>query len=229
MRLIHTIIILLACFFSFGQILTPAKWVYTVSNPSPSVGDEVELVFMASIDKNWYLYSSEFPCEDGPIKTTITFKPNSSYQLVGKLRAIKPLAKHDDIFDCDVKIFKGTGEFRQKIKVLDVALSIAGESEYQVCSDVDGKCIPFSDEFSFEDIHVKGKKKGVSKADFSRPDSIQSSADTPQDPTSVDSQPVNGPTLDKSVIEGVPPLNQESFLGYLLFAFVLGLASLITP
>ena len=229
MRLIHTIIVLLASFFSFGQILTPAKWVYTVSNPSPSVGDEVELVFRASIDKNWYLYSSEFPCEDGPIKTTITFKPNSSYQLVGKLQAIKPLAKHDDIFDCDVKIFKGTGELRQKIKILDAALSIAGESEYQVCSDVDGKCIPFSDEFSFGDIHVKGEKKGVPKTEFSKPDSIQSSTTNPQDLTSGDLQQVIGPTLDKSVIEGVPPLNQESFLGYLLFAFVLGLASLITP
>ncbi len=229
MRLIHTIIVLLACFFSFGQILTPAKWVYTVSNPSPSVGDEVELVFIASIDKNWYLYSSEFPCEDGPVKTTITFKPNSSYQLVGKLLAINPLAKHDDIFDCDVKIFKGTGEFRQKIKILEAALSIAGESEYQVCSDVDGKCIPFSDEFFFEDIHVKGEKKRVSISEFSKPDSIESLTPNPQDLTSEDPKPVTGPTLDESVIDGIPPLNQESFLGYLLFAFVLGLASLVTP
>lgn len=198
-----------------------------MSNPSPSVGDEVDLVFTASIDKNWYLYSNEFPCEDGPNKTTITFKPNASYQLVGNLRAIKPIAKHDDIFDCDVKIFKGTGEFRQKIKILKVALAIAGESEYQVCSDIDGKCIPFNDEFSFDNIKVQGGK-GQSKNESLKQDSTQSPTASDQPPPTNEPAFV-GPTLDKSVIDGPPTLNQESFLGYLLFAFVLGLASLITP
>ena len=98
MRFLHTIIFLLTAFVSLGQILTPAKWAYTVSNPTPAVGDEVELVFTVAIDKNWYLYSSEFPCEDGPIKTTINFKPNSGYQLVGNLQAINPLAKHTITF-----------------------------------------------------------------------------------------------------------------------------------
>lgn len=231
MRFLHTIIFLITAFVSLGQILTPAKWAYTVSNPAPAVGDEVELVFTAAIDKNWYLYSSEFPCEDGPIKTTITFKPNSGYQLVGNLQAINPLAKHDNIFDCDVKIFKGRGEFRQKIKVLAAGLTISGETEYQVCSDVDGKCIPFSDEFSFDDIQViqvKGGRKDESKQESVKSDTIQSVA-IPRSTTPDDTQSVKGPTLDKSVIEGNPTLSQESFLGYLLFAFILGLASLITP
>lgn len=243
MRLITLLFFVLSGFLSFGQILTPAKWTFSSSNPSPSVGDEIELVFKASIDKNWYLYSNEFTCEDGPFKTSINFKTHPSYQLVGKLRAINPLPKHDPIFDCDVKIFKGTGEFRQKIKILKPDLTIGGESEYQVCSDVDGKCIPFNDDFSFSNIKVREGTKDESKNDPVKKDSSEASTFQPatselpsetfggqgQQLVTRNQSPVLGPTLDKSILEGSPPLNQESFLGYLLFAFVLGLASLITP
>jgi hypothetical protein len=85
------------------------------------------------------LYSSEFDCEDGPIKTTFTFKPNSSYRLVGKLNPVHPIDKHDKIFECDVKIFKGTAEFRQWIKVLATNLKVEGEYEYQVCTELTGQ------------------------------------------------------------------------------------------
>ncbi len=81
-------------------------------------GEEVTLIFHATIDNNWYLFSSEFPCEEGPIKTNFSFKPDKCYEMIGGIVAINPMDKHDKIFECDVKIFKGTAEFRQKIKVL---------------------------------------------------------------------------------------------------------------
>src|SRR4051812_34544057 len=98
-RLFFVLLALCSFSISHAQILTPAKWTYASSNEAPKVGDEVEVIFKATIDKNWYLYSSEFPCEDGPMKTVITFKPHASYQLVGKLEPIKPIDKHDDIFE----------------------------------------------------------------------------------------------------------------------------------
>ena len=149
MRLAAILAFLFVSLVSHGQILNPAKWSFSVSNTSPKTGDEIDLVFKANIDKNWYLYSSEFPCEDGPIKTTITLKPNGGYKLVGGVKAIDAHDKHDEIFDCDVKIFKGTGEFRQRIKILSPDVKLEGEVDYQVCSDVDGKCIPGNEEFSF--------------------------------------------------------------------------------
>ncbi len=228
MRLFHTFIFVFIGSLSFGQILTPAKWSYSSSNDAPGVGDEIELIFTASIDKNWYLYSSEFPCEDGPIKTTIILKPHSGYKLIGELRPINAIAKHDDIFECDVKIFKIKGEFRQKIKILSSDITLSGESEYQVCSDIDGKCIPFSDEFSFGNIKVKGGK--TLKAEEVKPDSSQlkTSQQLPVLTTEI-STVVNGPTLDKSILEGTSSIERESFLGYLFFAFIVGLTSLITP
>ncbi|MBP9927372.1 MAG: disulfide bond formation protein DsbD, partial [Cyclobacteriaceae bacterium] len=97
-----------------AQVLTPAKWSYATSLQEAKIGDEVELIFKATIDKDWYLYSSEFPCED-PTKTSFNLTPNSSFQLVGGLQAINPIDKYDEIFECDVKIFKKNGEFRQRI------------------------------------------------------------------------------------------------------------------
>ena len=189
MRFITLLLFSCTAFFSVGQILTPAKWKYSVSNPSPKIGDEIELVFNAAIEKNWYLYSSEFFCEDGPLKTTINFKMNPGYQLVGKLQAINPIAKHDAIFECDIKIFKGTAEFRQKIKILQPELTIQGDYEYQVCSDVDGKCIPFNDEFSFNNINVKGGATQLQN-NFPKKDSSQSSGADRQQLATSNQQPV---------------------------------------
>ncbi|MFM7855238.1 MAG: protein-disulfide reductase DsbD N-terminal domain-containing protein, partial [Flammeovirgaceae bacterium] len=158
-------------FFAFGlifiantlctaQVLTPAKWNYSTSAQTVKVGDEIDLIFNATIDNNWYLYSSEFNCEDGPIKTSFSFTPDASYQLVGSLRAINPIDKHDKIFECDVKIFKKTAEFRQRVKVFAKNLKITGEFEYQVCTEITGQCVPGNGEFLFDNskLEVRGSK-----------------------------------------------------------------------
>jgi thiol:disulfide interchange protein len=232
-----------------AQILTPAKWTLSTSNDNPKIGDEIELIFKSTIDKNWYLYSSEFTCEDGPIKTTINLKPDASFKLVGKLQPINPIDKHDEIFECDVKIFKGTGEFRQKIKILRADLKIEGEYDYQVCSDLDGKCIPFTTDFSFDEIKVSETVKSDNaqrttddaKKKVDRQQSTDNRSAIPVDSGRLTVEPTNnqqrttnndtikGPTLDKSVLDGESSISQASFIGYLIFAFVLGLTSLITP
>src|SRR5258708_4392829 len=111
-------LLLLGAGISQAQILRPAKWSTSTSAQSVIVGDELDLIFKAAIDKDWYLYSSEFNCEDGPVKTSFTFRPDPGYKLIGRITAVNPVDKHDKIFECDVKIFKGTGEFRQRIKIL---------------------------------------------------------------------------------------------------------------
>ncbi|MEQ9591997.1 MAG: protein-disulfide reductase DsbD family protein, partial [Cyclobacteriaceae bacterium] len=99
---------LLLTFSGVAQILQPAKWSPAISSNSVKAGEEVEIIFNVTIDKDWYLYSSEFDCEDGPIKTSVTLEPNAGYELVGTLVAINPVDKYDDIFECDVKVFKKT-------------------------------------------------------------------------------------------------------------------------
>ncbi len=137
-----------------AQILEPAKWSYDVSKKDVKVGDEVELIFKALIDPNWYLYSSDFDPDVGPMVTEFIFEPNSSYELLGEITPIHPKLKYDEIFEGDVTYFKGLGEFRQKIKITGENPVIRGSYSYQVCSDIDGKCIPFDDDFAFNNFKV---------------------------------------------------------------------------
>ncbi|MDZ7648715.1 MAG: protein-disulfide reductase DsbD family protein [Cytophagales bacterium] len=90
------------------------------------------------------------------MKTSFNLVPHASFQLVGNLVPINPVDKYDDIFECDVKIFKKTGEFRQKIKILSSTLLIKGESDYQVCTETTGQCVPGGEEFSFN-LKVSGE------------------------------------------------------------------------
>lgn len=213
----------------YSQILQPAKWTTAASASEVKAGQEIELIFTARIDKDWYLYSSEFDCEDGPIKTTFTFTPDPGYQLVGNIRAINPQDKHDKIFECDVKIFKGTGEFRQKVKILKSNVVIAGSYEYQVCTEIDGRCVPGEGDFTFKDFKVTGAAS--QKNTNEQVSTLPLPADTLNQKRVVKESfgERKGPILDQSILEGKSAIHEDSFLAYLIFAFILGLTSLITP
>jgi thiol:disulfide interchange protein len=225
-------------FTASAQVLTPAKWTTSTSAQSTKVGDEIDLIFKATIDNNWYLYSTEFDCEDGPIKTSFTFKSDASYKLVGNIKAINPIDKHDKIFECDLKIFKGTGEFRQRVKILSTRLIISGEYEYQVCTDLTGQCVPGNGEFLFDKIKVEGSqvegsklkvdssvsssKFQISSHQLANPDSTQTLATGNQQPATI-----SGPILDPSLVKD--QTKGQSLWGFFLLAFIAGLAALLTP
>lgn len=205
-----------------AQILEPAKWSTATSKSLVNAGEEVDLIFNVKIDADWYLYSSEFPCEDGPIKTTFNFQPNAGYQLVGGIVPVNPVDKYDDIFECDVKIFKKTAQFIQKVKILSSSAVINGDYEYQVCTEVDGRCVPGDGEFSFANFKVSGDSL---TAQTNTQEGVNED-EVVQTTTSSDNK---GPYIDESILDGENTLSDESFLGYLVFAFLLGLTSLVTP
>jgi thiol:disulfide interchange protein len=233
-RSVFALIVLLVSTLTHAQILKPASWSWSATNTSVKVGDELEIIFKAKIDKNWYMYANDFDPECGPLLTTVTFKEHASFKTIGDLKAINPTPKHDEVFGCDVKIFKTNGEFRQKIKVLNTNLKIAGTLEGQVCTEIDGKCIPFEDDFEIRDIVVKASDKKDTKSELpvesaTPVDDVPKEADTLREVTQRTYSAVTGPMIDKAIMDGEESLNHESLLGYLLFAFILGLASLITP
>ncbi|MBL6447457.1 thioredoxin family protein [Fulvivirga sp. 29W222] len=233
-------------FFSqaFSQVIEPSSWTTSVSSKEVKVGDNIDLIFKAKVIKDWYLYSSDFDPECGPMVTTFTFEPNSSYELVGGIQAINPTEKYDDIFECTVRIFKKTGEFRQTIKILNTDLRISGNYEFQVCSDVDGKCIPFDHDFTFEDFTVKGSNSTVSDSkDTQQPkeESQQKNNEVKKDQTDTTSSTKTekpektdysattntGPILDDSLV--MKDDKDKSLIWFMIFAFVAGLAALLTP
>ncbi|HTH58375.1 MAG TPA: LptF/LptG family permease [Cyclobacteriaceae bacterium] len=221
--------------FTHAQILKPAKWTHVASAQEVKAGDEITLVFKATIEPNWYLYSTEFKCEDGPIKMSFSFQSDKSYEKVGEIEAIDPTDKHDKIFECDVKIFKGKAEFRQKIKVLNAPLRISGSYEYQVCTEMTGQCVPGDGEFAFDNIKVVGAVANSKLlAPSSKPQALAAQKTEPQGKdsssvatNSVEPAAIKGPQLDPTLVK--TDARQNSFFGFFLVAFLAGLAALLTP
>ncbi|WP_205503700.1 cytochrome c biogenesis protein CcdA [Rufibacter psychrotolerans] len=150
--------LLLALFFFMlaaqAQVLKPATWSHDVSATEVKVGEEVDLIFNARIIPEWYLYSSDFDPDLGPIVTTFTFQKHPSYVLVGKIKPVNPKKKFDQTWGGEYTYFTKTGQFRQRIKVLQPTLVVKGSYEYQVCSEVNGQCIPGEGDFNFTQIKV---------------------------------------------------------------------------
>ncbi|MFT5749223.1 MAG: hypothetical protein ACI93S_000476, partial [Ancylomarina sp.] len=68
------ILLLMISNLSFGQILTPAKWKVELSKQEIKVGDVIDVVFKAKIDKSWHLYSNDFDADLGPILIEFDFE-----------------------------------------------------------------------------------------------------------------------------------------------------------
>ena len=246
-RILFCLLLAISAGIASAQVLQPAKLTAETPSKSYKVGDVIELVFKASIQKNWYIYSIGFDPDCGPVPMGVTLDKDPSYELVGSLVAIQDKTKHDKIFDCDVRIFEGSGEFRQKIKILSPSLVVKGTYEGQVCSEVEGKCVLFDGDLLFGEIKVEGKAITPAKQDESETPKTENvkaeekviakeNTTTPVDTakkvtaqnTSNDTYgPIKGPTLDPSLVKEDPAKN--SFLGFFILAFIAGLAALLTP
>ena len=227
-RAILSLVLLLGSLSCDSQVLQPAKVTTSASKLEVKAGDEVELIFSATVDAGWYIYSiysSEFDADCGPIAFSVALEKNSTFEMVGELQAIKDKKKHDEIFGCDVMIFEGKGEFRQKIRILAANPLIKGAYDGQACTEKEGKCVLFDGEVLVTGFKVVGGTTATPVITLP----TDTATVTNQQKSTVTAQTFAGPVLDKAILEGEPTLNEESFIGYLLFAFVLGLTSLLTP
>ncbi|MBA4054260.1 MAG: hypothetical protein C0490_06075, partial [Marivirga sp.] len=59
-RFIFSLCCLLISFFTQAQVIQPAKLAAETTAKTVKVGEVVELVFKATVDKNWYIYSVGF-------------------------------------------------------------------------------------------------------------------------------------------------------------------------
>lgn len=194
----------------FSQVMKPISWKQELSKTTDEikVGDTIVLTFQAKIDKNWYLYSSDFDPELGPIVTTFEFEENKTFELVDSITPINPSKGYDEIWEGEYTYFKSKGEFQQKIVINSTPFYISGNYNYQVCSDVDGKCIPFDEEFTFGDkstIEKKNEKKIV----------------PPSETLEKGSSVISLETTDSN--------SPYSLLTFMVLAFLGGLAALLTP
>ncbi len=148
-------IVLFVAGFAQAQVQKPkARWTYSFSKPEVKKGETVDLVFTATIDKDWYMYSSDFDPDLGPMLTTFTFEKNNTFEVVGKLKPQSPKTKFEEVWGGNVRYFEGKGVFKQTVKILADNPVIKGASEFQTCSHVTGLCIAGSEDFEFKGLKV---------------------------------------------------------------------------
>lgn len=229
MRKLTLFIILLTCsLLTVAQIETPTTWSNSLSKSNPKVGETIELRFEATIKKGWYLYSSDFDPEIGPIVTTFSFKPSKEFKLIGGITPKNPKTKFDEIWGANIKYFTEKAVFIQKIQILSEKAVILGDIEFQSCTDVDGRCINGKEKFTISVVASPAEKtdKKIDSLTVLEGDT----ADLVGEPTKVDKIQVQIEASQKSnEIETQNSSDESSLLDFLLIAFMAGFASIFMP
>lgn len=112
---------------------------------------EYDLIFKATIQSPWHMYSVvKFKGADGPNATAFKFTKSADYELVGAVKESEPKKEFDKVFEVNVAYHEKTATFTQRIKLVNSGkIKIAGKYEFQACTEE--KCIfPPADKFSFE-------------------------------------------------------------------------------
>ncbi|HAF28182.1 MAG TPA: disulfide bond formation protein DsbD [Bacteroidales bacterium] len=193
-------VLLVFSYSVFAQLVDPVKWKYKSKNTGEGTA---EIIFEASIDMNWHLYSQYFD-EGGPVRTTFNFDESGKFELVGTpSESPEPEEVMDEVFNIKVKYFSHKATFVQQIKLLTKdAFTITGSIEYQVCQD--DKCVYFNPDF-------KVKIDGAKSAQVASEDALSPKVDLTTEMTPE------------------PATENKSIWGFFFLAFVLGLAAILTP
>ena len=148
LKLIILLFLASCSFTGVAQKITPAKWSWTLEPTNPSMGQTAEIIFKVKIDKGWYLYSSDFDKDLGPVVTTIKIKEGLGVTIDGPLRAINPHSKFDkEIWNGTYTYFTEEAEFRQSVKITSDSWKIDGSYDAQTCSNESGLCVPIKGPF----------------------------------------------------------------------------------
>ncbi len=131
-----------------GQLLEPVKWEATATETGIN---EYTLIFKATIDEGWKVYSHFLPeAEIRPIPTTIIYEDmpktvelsGEMEELGSKKSAVEPLFDNLTITYYNKKL-----TLRQKVKITANA-TLKGYIDYMTCNDA--QCIPMGFDFSFD-------------------------------------------------------------------------------
>ena len=199
-------------FWTFGlQAQDPVVWTTELEKSSEG---EYSLIFRATIQTKWHLYSQNLP-KDGPLPTEFVFEgAGTAFELVGKTEESRSVTDFDPIFEMDLSWFEGEATFRQEIRLLQPELGeITGEIHFQACDD--RICIFRNEAFRF----MLDPSKAI--------DEVQKTVD----PESLKkSEALQLPLKNKELL--TQNQNQKSdnpLLNLFLLGFIGGLIALLTP
>lgn len=203
-------------------------WSYSQKKIGP---DEFELIFTATIEPTWHLYS-QIETPDGPLPTLFDFTKSKEYKLIGKTSEPKPHEEAEPVWDNKVvRSFEKKAVFKQKIKALtDKPFTIKGFIDGMACNESQCQKFSPSPEFSFKiegvelaattQTQTPAELLEIAKADsaqIAKEDSIVEATKTP--------------TVQQTTISETPKEKKadRTYLGLFLAGFIGGLAALLTP
>ena len=207
--------------------------------------NEAEIIFSATIDPGWHVYSTDLG-DGGPTQATINIDKISGAALDGKLKpGSNEIKKIDPIFEMEVKFFEKTAKFTQKVKLTGGKYSVSGYLEYGACNDEN--CLPptsvdftFSGEVPAQAKAADTKEKEAPKKEDAPVEAVAKADTTVEAPTATDSTATET-TLQGTTNYWTPVISELSSYGegtneeshswiYIFFTGLIGgLLALFTP
>ena len=137
------LLVVMASVWTLRAQENPVHWNTSVEKGSNGI---YTIRFTARIEAPWHMYDMG-PYEGGPNATTITFKPDKSYTLVGSVKQQStPHKKYDPLFEMEIGTFTGRATFVQQVKLAPsvAGTKIAATVEWMACDE--SSCLPPSDQ-----------------------------------------------------------------------------------
>ena len=144
---------------------------------------DAEIVFSATIDKGWHVYSTDMG-DNGPTSATFKVVKLDGVELVGKLTPLGTVTtQYDKMFEMELRFFENKAMFVQKIRFTKPQYVIDCFLEYGACNDE--MCMP--------PTQVELKKKGDSP--------VANESSSQQDTTQTEQQSDTTSVQEKSETE----------------------------
>ena len=139
-KTIALLFVMLLTVMAQAQMMDP---VHFKSELKTGKGAEAEIIFTATIDAGWHVYSTDLG-SDGPIAATFNVVKMEGAEKVGKLTPKGNVIKqYDKLFEMELKFFEKQATFVQKIRFTKPNYDIDCYLEYGACNDQ--SCLPPSE------------------------------------------------------------------------------------
>ena len=230
-RLVMSLLVGLMVLVAQGQMVNP---VHFSSQLKKLKGNEGEIVFSATVDDGWHVYSTDMG-NDGPISATFNVVKMEGAEPVGKLQPRGNIIKqYDKMFGMELRFFEKKAQFVQKIRFTKPQYVIDCYLEYGACNDE--MCLPPT-EVAFKassNLPQKGEAKEEAPSNLPQKGEAKDSAEIVAKDTSITQQT---DTLDSAAVTTPLPLEgmgeavgeASSLLYILLMGFVGGLLAVLMP
>ncbi|MFB1019668.1 MAG: cytochrome c biogenesis protein CcdA [Flavobacteriales bacterium] len=143
MNRIYTALLAIFCITNISisaQIEDPISW--NINLYETAVEGQVEVIYNASLDPCWHIYSQFLDSDDGPIATEFYNEENKTIEGVIEC---EPYMSYDPNFMMDLKYFKEEVYWSSLVNLSDLASTdtLKGSLLYMVCDAT--KCLPPTD------------------------------------------------------------------------------------